>query len=141
MKRAIIALAALASVVPSIAHAELYEQIKWCRGNLAVGLACFVVQKGVAMEIEKKAEEWVALWIGGEGRQAPLDAEAIKLQRWKDYRDFRSIMTDTQEWNHLHPQARQRYEKELAELRDTIAKVCVDDPTALPSFPRCPPKK
>src|SRR4029079_355750 len=135
MKLAIIALAALAAIVPSVAHAELYEQIKWCRGNLAVGLACLVVQKGVEKVIEKKAEEWVALWIDGEGRQAPLDAGAIKAQRWQDYRDFRSIMTDAQEWNHLDPQARQRYEKDLAELRDTIAKVCVDDPTALPSFP------
>jgi hypothetical protein len=140
MRRLIIVLAAFACLTPSMAHAELYEQIKWCRkGSFAVGLACFVVQKTGEVLIEKSVEEWVKLWISGEGRLPPADAAALESDRWKGFQDFRELMKgDPNAWAHFDPQLRKEYEETAAKIRETASQ-CITGPTGFTVG--CQPKK
>ena len=80
---------AIAALSPMPAHAQVYEFIKWCKGNWRTIVVCVVVEKGVERVVEKSIDEWWTQWSKGEGKTAPPARPAPPSN---DQIDFRTLM-------------------------------------------------
>jgi hypothetical protein len=80
---------ALVALPHQPARAQVYDFIKWCKGNWRTIVVCVVVEKGVEKVVEKSIDEWWGQWKRGEGKAAPPAARAAPS---RDEVDFRTLM-------------------------------------------------
>ena len=118
---------AIAALSPMPAHAQVYEFIKWCKGNWRTIVVCVVVEKGVERVVEKSIDEWWTQWSKGEGKTAPPARPAPPSN---DQIDFRTLMKN-------YEPLKSRLGQNNSLLAGSVSCVVATTAASCATLPRC----